>query len=137
VLAYMTSCVRETIIGGTVVVGTDSSQGRRRQHRADPPRLRRRQDAAHPPTGRTLSPGMFSATARKRAARRPQGSGASRACTSLESDRLEEGEDGSARGTGRGSGNEHGDVLIAALMSDGSFTPEQRIQVVQQSGMYP
>jgi hypothetical protein len=28
-------------------------------------------------------------------------------------------------------------LAIAALISDSSFTPEQRIQVFQQSGMYP
>ena len=27
--------------------------------------------------------------------------------------------------------------LIAALLSDSSLTPEQRIQVFQQSGVYP
>jgi hypothetical protein len=30
-----------------------------------------------------------------------------------------------------------GIVVIAALLSDSSLTPEQRIQVSQQSGMYP
>jgi hypothetical protein len=30
-----------------------------------------------------------------------------------------------------------GIVAIAALLSDSSLTPEQRIQVSQQSGMYP
>jgi hypothetical protein len=28
-------------------------------------------------------------------------------------------------------------LVIAALLSDSSLTPEQRIQVFQQSGMYP
>jgi hypothetical protein len=28
-------------------------------------------------------------------------------------------------------------LAIAVLISDSSFTPEQRIQVFQQSGMYP
>jgi hypothetical protein len=30
-----------------------------------------------------------------------------------------------------------GIVVITALLSDSSLTPEQRIQVSQQSGMYP
>ena len=28
-------------------------------------------------------------------------------------------------------------VVIAALISDGSLTPDQRLEVFQQSGMYP
>jgi hypothetical protein len=30
-----------------------------------------------------------------------------------------------------------GIVVIAALISEGSLTPDQRIEVFQQSGMYP